>query len=260
MTEDTYTWKGLTGLSDYVDSLYSDADPIEAEGLDQIATAIDNMQARADRYFDRFGRYAEYAKPAISKLGYALTVLFACWGALGGLIIVSICILDKGKCKLFWICNHISWIAMIVMSILAFVFCLLLSLLICATATGCDVISDYYPSNLESFPEPYGAILDRLLTNCVDGDGTKLSSRLPDMSSHPDQVMVTELVDGLNCNFLANTAERTINSVCGHANHALAGLASVMWGMGLLGSGGLVAIIYLNLYIHNRKDGKSTQQ
>ena len=68
---------------------------------------------------------------------------------------------------------------------------------------------------------------------------------------------LSTFLDGINCNFVKNTANRFIISLCGQFVNAIGGITVVMMGAAICNLLGLCSIIYFNLYLHNRKVDKA---
>jgi len=139
---------------------------------------IDSLVGTINNYVGIIEKYMDYTKEPIKLTAKIITYFFAGWGALGGLIIVSICIIDKGKCKLFWVCNHISWVLMHIITLAVMLICIAFTLVTFAIGNICSIIDIYYPDNLVSIPM-VGTTIDNYLGVCISGDGDLINNFAP---------------------------------------------------------------------------------
>ena len=167
-------WKNISEATNYTNQM----DEFKNEANTQISNAndqINNLNDTISSFSTKLDSYMVKADKPLSYTSVVVMWFFIGWGLLGFLLLVSICLIDKANCKLFWICNHISWIIMHAIVTLVMLLCVVFTILTFSLENGCQLVDYYYPTRINEIPM-IGGMGGYMTETCITGNGDIISS------------------------------------------------------------------------------------
>jgi hypothetical protein len=168
-------WKNIVNATSMRDQINGYKEQAGSQ-IGNAQSTVDSLVGTITSFSDQIDKYLGIAEKPMNIVSIVITWFFVGWGVLGAILVISICAIDKCGCRIFWICNHISWIIMHINLTLVMILCAVFVMITFALENGCDLIEYYYPDNLASVPK-VGEMIGGM-SSCISGDGKLINQML----------------------------------------------------------------------------------